>query len=596
VKHKIPDSFVEELRKAVDIVDVVSEYVQLRRAGRSYTGLCPFHNERSPSFSVSSDRQLFHCFGCGAGGTVIRFTMDIEGLSFTESVQILAERANLMLPFELDNTSSSISGQTGNMNQLMSDAHDLAAKYYNYILMNTATGVQALTYLEERGISNQTMIDFQLGYSPNSPDTLIKFLQRRGFETSFLIEAGLGVAVGSTVMDRFRDRVMIPIADARGKVMAFGGRLIHGENGPKYLNSPESPIFHKGKMLFNQHAARKAIRSKKTAVLLEGYMDVVAAWQAGVQHAVASLGTSFTAEQANLLKRYCSRIVIAYDGDRAGIAATERALTIAKEVGLEVRIAPLPNGQDPDDFVRAQGASAFVRLLNHEIVTGVQFLLQQLRANATFHNASGRNDFLRQALDILGEYASPIERESELRRLSSEYNVSLDTLMQEARGRLSVKDDARKERYATRTESRPAVKLPGEVLAGKRILQAMLLDEKAYEYMLQRELDELCQAEQTALLALLYAYRTTHPGSSAHSFLDALDDEELHKYAASLLVEELPNTDDAILDSYLRTIRESQLRKAVLQIETPSAADDTEKAQAYLWRLQQLSDMRNIPH
>lgn len=560
---KIPDSFVEELRRRVDIVEVVSDYVQLRRAGRSFTGLCPFHNERTPSFSVSPDRQLFHCFGCGAGGTVIRFVMDAEGLSFVEAVVKLAERANLNLPVEFQ-TQTEESGQRTRFERLK-EAHELATKLYNYILMNTATGMQALTYLEMRGLSRQTMVDFRLGYAPDTGQTLSSFLNRRGFETELLVEAGLVVALGNKTVDRFRNRVIIPISDAQGHVVSFGGRTMLPEGSPKYLNSPETPIFHKGNLLFNLHLARKEIRKERTGVLFEGYMDVISAWQAGVRNGVASMGTSLTADHAKLLKRYADKLVIAYDGDAAGIRATKRAIDIAREVSLDVRIASFPDGQDPDDFIRDRGAVAFGRQVMALALSEVQFLVQDLRLTANLENSTARTDFIRQVLVILGQKATPIEQETELRMLSQEFQVSMETLKEELV--LVAKQSNQQRRTTPRSSNSPGVKastpLPkGYVMAGNRLLQAMLTDDESYEFALNRGVDELVLPEQTALLALLYHFRSTHPGGEAGGFLDSLDDAQLMKFATSLLIEEPSPFDADVLGDYLRQIKIHHLKMA----------------------------------
>lgn len=583
---QIPDSFVEELRRRVDIVEVVSDSIQLRRAGRSFTGLCPFHNERTPSFSVSPDRQMFHCFGCGAGGTVIRFVMDMEGLSFVESVVRLAARVNLEVPAELQ-TQPEQSPQQSRFER-MKEAHELATKLYNYILMNTAVGVQALTYLETRGLSRQTMVDFRLGFSPDAGQTLITFLKRRGFETELLVEAGLVVALGSKVVDRFRNRVMIPITDAQGHVVSFGGRTLAADGHPKYLNSPETPIFHKGNLLFNLHLARKEIRKVRTGILFEGFMDVISAWQAGVKNVVASMGTSLTIDHAKLLKRSADKLVIAYDGDAAGIRATKRAIQLVHDESLSVRIAVFPDGQDPDDFIRNQGAVAFQRQLMVNALSEVQFLLQDLRSTANVENSTGRTDFLRQALTLVGEQATPLEQEAELRKLSQEFQVSMETLKEE----LSLVSKQNHQRRATPRYAKPydvtALSTQGFIEAGDRFLHAVLTDNESYRFALERGVDELVLPEQTALLALLYHFRSIHPNGDAGAFLDSLDDPQFIKFASSLLMKEPPHGDAQVLEDYLRKIQLHRLdveNKAALQQST-NALVDGHLDEAERWKAQ----------
>ncbi|MCL6516363.1 DNA primase [Alicyclobacillus sp.] len=549
--RKIPDAFVEELRRRVDIVEVVSEYVQLRRSGRSWVGLCPFHNERTPSFSVSPDRQLYYCFGCGAGGTVIRFVMDVDGLTFSEAVVRLAQRAGIAAPISLDEaTGATPHGRVDGMRE----AHELAAKLYSYILMNTSAGVQALAYLEARGFPRQTLVEFGLGYAPRGGDTLLRFLRRRGFAESLLVESGLAVEVGGRVMDRFRDRVMVPIRDLQGRVIAFGGRALAPDAKPKYLNSPESPLFRKSDVLFRLDAARREIRRSGTAVLMEGYMDVMSAWRAGVHNAVASMGTSLTESHAHLLRRYAQRVIIAYDGDEAGIQAAKRALEVLRPAGLSVEVTLFPEGQDPDDFVRSRGERAFQRYLQTKASTEVQFLLHDLRRRANLETQSGRMEFLHSAMELLAQRATPIEQDAEIRLLADEFQLSADALREELRQ--AARRFPRRQR--DRKPAEPAANRPlpkGNVLAGNRLLQAMLFDSRWYEKVLAEGLDELPLPEQTALLAYVYQFRAEHPTSDPGVLLDQLDEPALVRLLSGLLMEEPPEFDEAIVEDYLRTIR-----------------------------------------
>jgi DNA primase len=555
---QVPDAFVEELRRRVDIVDVVSEYVQLRRSGKSFVGLCPFHNERTPSFTVSPDRQLYYCFGCGAGGTVIRFVMDIEGLTFIEAVVRLAERAGLEPPAGVTETRHAASSHLDTLRE----AVELAAKLYNHILMNTPAGVQALTYLNSRGLSRQTVATFRLGYAPARGDVLLRALARKGLSVDTLLEAGLVVEVGGRVLDRFRDRVMIPICDERGRVVAFGGRALHSEAQPKYLNSPETPLFRKSTLLFNWHLARQEIRRQGQAVLLEGYMDVLSAWQAGVTTAVASLGTAFSPEHARRLRQAASRLVIAYDGDQAGVSAAQRALETAEDAGLDVRIVTFPDGLDPDDMIRLRGPEAFRQHLAVAQLTPVQFLMEQLRRSASLHSAAGRTEFLRQALELLAARASPIEQEQQLRVLSQEFQVSVETLKEELRSR-TKRRPRRPGRESVPETVPPATQpgLPAHIRAGLWVLQAMLTDERAVRYLQERGVIELADPQQTALMAWIYGYRAAHPDADPAGLLDELDEPELLKLATALLVEEAPAYDEQVLADCLRTIELHRLEK-----------------------------------
>ncbi|MCL6442948.1 MAG: DNA primase [Alicyclobacillus sp.] len=569
----IDDATVAELLRRVDIVDVVSEYVQLRRAGRGYVGLCPFHNERSPSFSVSAEKGVYYCFGCGAAGNAIRFVMDLDGVSRLEALARLAERVGMTLPFLQTPTSMADAVQTRTRLEQMKAAHALTAKVYNHILMNTSVGVQALTYLESRGFSRSTIMAFELGYAPDDDDRILRYLMRKGFAPDILVEAGIAIAYEDRLLDRFRGRVMIPIRDAQGKVIAFGGRTLKPDGQPKYLNSPDTPVFHKGSILFNQHAARKEIRQAQTAILFEGYMDVVAAWQAGVRNGVASLGTSLTPEQAAMLKRFGQRLVIAYDGDEAGVKATKRALDLALEAGLSVRVVQLPDGMDPDEYIRAYGAEAFQHQLSARAMSVVEFLLRDAERSANLQNEAGRTEFVRTALRILAERATPIEQETVLRELSHTYGMSVDALKQElawiAKGlkRRRVEPERWQQANAAMSVELP----PSDVQAGNRLLQAMLTDLQSFNYVAERGVDELATPEQTALLALLYGFRAHHPDGDIQAFVDSLDDPQLVRLASSLLVLDPLEFRPDVLDDYLRTIAIRRLKDEYKQAVAASA-------------------------
>lgn len=555
---RIPDEFVETLQQHIDIVEVVGEYVQLRRSGRSYVGLCPFHNERTPSFSVSADRKMFYCFGCGAGGTVIRFLMDMEGLPFVETVVRLAERAHLTLPVTLDE----LSAPSSEMDKisLMKDAHELAAKFYSYILMNSSVGVQALSYLEKRGIQRGAMVEFRLGYAPNTERRLVDFLNKRGFKSELLVDCGLAVELGQRVVDRFRHRLIIPICDNRGSVVAFGGRALTADAKPKYLNSPESVLFHKSRVLFNLHRARREIRKTQTAVVFEGYMDVIAAWQAGALAAVASMGTSLTEEHTEILKRYADRLTIAYDGDKAGQRATKRVLDLARQARMESRVVQFPDGLDPDDFIQQRGAQAFLRQFEAKTLTEVQFLTQTIRGDANLESPAGRTAFIRTVLQLLAERASPIERDAEMQRLAAEFQISTEALTQEYR--MIARGLARRSEREVSSErgNVAAPVMTREVRAGNHILRSLLLDGKSAEWLANENVTELPLAEQTVLLARLYAFRLERPDASVASFVDSVDEPELRRLASVLAMDDDgPVFDEDMLLDCIRAIRLHQL-------------------------------------
>lgn len=575
---KVPEWFLQELRQKVDIVEVITEHVQLRRSGRSFTGLCPFHNERTPSFSVSPDRQMYHCFGCGAGGTVIQFVMEIEAISFVDAVISLATRAGMEIP----ETVGDYAGRQPNpKNQRHKDAHELATKLYSYILMNRDAGVQALSYLENRGISRKSMTEFRLGFAPNTSSTVVKFLKSRGFEEAELVEFGLAVEMGVQTVDRFRGRVMIPIFDKKGFVIAFGGRALDKNAKPKYLNSPENDLFHKSNLLYPFHMARKAIRQEGSALLLEGYMDVISLAQAGLANGIASLGTSLTEQQAHLLKVASDEVVIAYDGDDAGRKATIRAIDVLTAEGVKPSVLRLPDGVDPDEFVHNSGGDAFRRLLARRKLSIVQFLLDDMRVRSNLVSPAGRTEFIRDALQLLAERATPVEQEYELRSLSQEFNLSVETLKEELRTFAKQSRDrwtARKK--VSERDDRVKPLEPAVSKASINLLRAALFHADSALYMMESGVTELAEPVQTILLARLYDWRLRSSDGVPESFVDELDDESLIHVASSLFFGDVPEFTHEVLDDYIKAIErhrlEAEYRRLLRAwIESEEAGDES---------------------
>jgi DNA primase len=343
------DDKIEEVRSRADIVEIVGAHVRLRRAGRNFVGLCPFHNEKTPSFSVNAERGFFHCFGCGAGGSVFNFIMRVEGLTFPEAVRSLARKYGVTLP------QHDQSGPAAGEREAMLKASEVAAEFFAHVLWNTADGALARDYLKSRGISVETARAFMIGFAPSRPASLAKALERRGLRDAG-VKVGLVKKDGDSAYDMFRARVMFPIRDAQGRAIAFGGRVLDARL-PKYINSPESPLYSKARTLYGLFEARQAISSsvssgKDRAIIVEGYFDVIALWQAGFKEAVAGCGTALTVEQLRALSRYTKQVIACFDGDPAGRKASMRALEIFLQAGLLGRGIFIPSGFDPDTFVR----------------------------------------------------------------------------------------------------------------------------------------------------------------------------------------------------------------------------------------------------
>ena len=416
-----PDELIEEVRSRNDIVDVISGYVHLQKKGANYFGLCPFHNEKSPSFSVSRSKQMYYCFGCGAGGNVFTFLMEYENDTFPEAVKALADRAGISLP-EADESEEAKKEQ-GRRSRLLAINKE-AAKYF-YFQLRAKQGEQGLRYLRERQLTDETIHRFGLGYANKTADDLVRYLKGKGYSEELIREAGLcNTDEKHGMYDKFWNRVMFPIEDINHRVIGFGGRVM-GDGKPKYLNSPETPIFDKSRNLYGLNFARSS--RKGNIILCEGYMDVIAMHQAGFNQAVASLGTAFTLGQAGLLKRYAKEVLLSYDSDGAGVKAALRAIGILKEAGLTGRVINLEPYKDPDEFIKNLGAEAFQeRIDNAE--NSFLFEIRMLQREYDLNDPEKKTEFHRAVAKKLCEFPEEVERENYLEAVAEKYHNGFESL------------------------------------------------------------------------------------------------------------------------------------------------------------------------
>lgn len=417
------EDLVEEIRLKNDIVDVISGYVKLQKKGSSYFGLCPFHNEKSPSFSVSRQKQMYYCFGCGAGGNVFTFIMEYENYTFTEALKFLAERVGVELPeIEYSNGAK----EKANLKATLLEINKVAAKYF-YAQLKTEKGKVAYTYLTDRGLSEETITAFGLGYSNIYSDDLYKYLKLQGYSDELLLKAGLiSVSEKNGVYDKFWNRVMFPIMDVNNRVIGFGGRVM-GKGEPKYLNSPETEVFDKSRNLYGLNRARTS--RKSYFLLCEGYMDVIALHQAGFTNAVASLGTAFTSGHASLIKRYVNEVYLTFDSDEAGTKAALRAIPILKEAGLTAKIIRMEPYKDPDEFIKNMGADAFEERIN-KARNGFLFSLEILERDYDMNSPEGKTDFYNAVAKKLIEFEDNLERNNYIEAVAEKYRISVEDLRQ----------------------------------------------------------------------------------------------------------------------------------------------------------------------
>ncbi|UXR29112.1 DNA primase [Staphylococcus simulans] len=424
---RIEQSVINEIKDKTDILDLVSEYVKLEKRGRNYIGLCPFHDEKTPSFTVSEDKQICHCFGCKKGGNVFQFTQEIEGISFVDAVKALGERVNIKVDV----------GQNNEQNQIASDdlmmikMHELMQEYYHYVLMKTVEGEEPLKYLKSRGFTEELLKDRKIGFAPDNSHFCHDFLQKKGYDIELAYEAGLlsRNEENFSYYDRFRDRIMFPLHNAQGRTVGYSGRTYKNQE-PKYLNSPETPIFQKRRLLYNVDKARRIIRQKNEIILLEGFMDVIKADNAGVKQVVASMGTQISQEHIAFIKKLTSNVTLLFDGDFAGQEATLKTGQHLLEQGLNVFVIQLPSKMDPDEYITKYGEDAFKKYVEHEKRAFVLYKVN-LYKDEIENNDMAYEQYLKEITNDVSLMQSGILQKKVLQDVSELFKVSFDSLNSE---------------------------------------------------------------------------------------------------------------------------------------------------------------------
>lgn len=557
-----PEEIVEEVRMKNDIVDVISGYVKLQKKGNSYFGLCPFHNEKSPSFSVSRDKQMYYCFGCGAGGNVFTFIMEYENFSFVEALKYLAERAGVELP---QMEYSREEREKRDLRNALLEINKLAAKYY-YAQLKTEKGRTAWKYLKERGLDDETIVRFGLGYSNKYSDDLSRYLKTMGYSEELQQKAGL-VTIDEKhgVHDKFWNRVMFPIMDVNNRVIGFGGRVM-GDAKPKYLNSPETMIFDKSRNLYGLHRARTS--RKPYFIVCEGYMDVIALHQAGFQNAVASLGTALTSGHASLIKRYVKDVYLTYDSDEAGTRAALRAAPILKASGINTKVIRMEPYKDPDEFIKNLGAEAFEeRITNAE--NSFMFGLRVLAKSYDMNSPEGKTEFFRETARRLGEFEEEIERNNYIEAVAKTYHTGYEELQ-----KLVWKVAVQSGLAAPAVRAKPSVhrekKESGNTTSQKALLTWMLEDEGVFgqirKYISPEDFTTKLYQDVAEMLYEQYDNGERNPAKIMNHFTD----EEEHREVAKLFhtrIKELTTKEE----------QEKALKEMVIQVKRNSIEEKTAK-------------------
>ncbi len=565
----IPEDLLQQILDAADIRQVVQEYVPLKKRGRNWVGLCPFHSDKDPSFTVSEDKQIFYCFGCGEGGNIIKFLMRIDGLSFVEAARALAGRYGIEIPSV--HSSARSRKVTSEREQLLA-LNEAACSFFVENLKNSKIGVDAQAYLSRRGLSQETIERFSLGWAPDSWDSLVNFFTERGMDLSSAEKAGLIVARSNApgYYDRFRGRIIFPIQDHRGRTVAFGGRIIE-ENPkveqPKYLNSPETPVYHKGLILYGLYQNRDAIRRAGQGFVVEGYMDLVSLFQAGVRETVATLGTALTREQVQRMKGVAKNWILLFDGDEAGRKAAKRALPIFYGFNLSPRVLSLPDGEDPDSFVRSMGRDA-VMDLSAQAPNGVDFLIQTGR-EIYGTDVEGRHETAEELLEILAAVADPVRKSLLAGHIAQRLGIRESSIWerlskQESRSRWR---GAGREAESAESDRPAATDISGAVRAEQKLIGFLLAHPTVLSEFIDERLeiwlpDQRLKAIWDAVVNLYNMSGTVEMGLLSE-ILEGLP--ELRAFAMRLVAESPPCQDLEAMTRDLKEYCRSRRKKALRQ-------------------------------
>ncbi|MED4800821.1 DNA primase [Bacillus atrophaeus] len=581
--NRIPDEIVDQVQKSADIVEVIGDYVQLKKQGRNYFGLCPFHGENTPSFSVSPDKQIFHCFGCGAGGNVFSFLRQMEGYSFTESVSHLADKYQIDFPDDITINTASRPDSSGE--QKMADAHELLKKFYHHLLMNTKEGQDALDYLLSRGFTKELIDEFEIGYALDSWDFMTKFLAKRGFKEELMEKAGLLIRRedGSGYFDRFRNRIIFPIHDHHGAVAAFSGRAL-GDQQPKYMNSPETPLFHKSKLLYNFHKARLQIRKQERAVLFEGFADVISAVSSGVKESIATMGTSLTEEHAKILRRNVEEIILCYDSDSAGYEATLKAADLLMKKDCKVRVAIIPDGLDPDDYVKRYGGEKFKNDIINASVTVMAFKMQFFRKGKNLSDEGDRLAYIKSVLKEISALSGSLEQEVYLKQLAAEFSLSQESLAEQLavfskqNGPSQNNRETQTRRAHITTKARQKRLRPAYENAERLLLAHMLRDRGVIKKVLDRIGFEFNLDEHRALAAYLYALYEEGAELTPQNAMSKFQDDTISQLLSDILMLQInQELSEAELSDYVKKVLNHRKWSMIKEKEQERAEAERQK-------------------
>lgn len=573
------NELIEQIKDANDIVSVVSEHVTLKKKGKNYWGCCPFHNEKTPSFSVAPDKGFYYCFGCHASGNAIKFLMELEGITFVEALERLANRANIPLPEA--KLSPQVRAREERRKKLY-EACDLAANFFHNCLLKTSYGKAGLEYLKKRGLTDETIEKFRLGFAPDGWDRLYKAFRERGIEESILLELNLiRKNDKGQAYDFFRNRVMFPIMDGKGRVVGFGGRVMD-DSTPKYLNSPECQIFEKCKILFAFDKAYKSIREEKQAILVEGYMDVISAHNKGVTNVVASLGTAYTKDHGHILMRQADEIILAYDMDGAGRQAAARAIELLQNTDFKVRVLAMPDGKDPDDYVRNHGGKAFKELVE-KAVKPLDYLLSESLIKHDTNDAEGKQAVMQDIFPYIANIHSQTIRDDALKALALPLWLDNSTIFRYFRnytqkGNIELVDEK--------------ITQPKTIVSGdEELLMAhVITDSKALQEVVQYlPLEDFQNIQYRGIIEKIYTLFTQTGQYQPESVEDVLTPQEYDIFSRLMIIEANEAVPVLIRKIRLHSLREQYKMHSILADQLKRAGDST-----FISELHKCQEIQNL--
>lgn len=582
------DELIEEIRSRNDIVDIVSQYVVLKRSGRNFMGLCPFHHEKSPSFCVSPDKQIFHCFGCGVGGNSIHFTMKMENLDFKDALEVLANRAGIELP----KNGSEYDDKKARLRARVFEINEMAANFYHENLY-LPTSKTAQEYIKKRRMDNKTLKKFMIGYSGNFNE-LYQTLNKAGFtEEEILASSLVNKTDDGKFIDRFRKRLMFPIQDIRGKVIAFGGRVLD-DSKPKYVNSPENIVYSKGRNLFALNVAKRT--TSKKLLIVEGYMDAISLHQRGIDYAVASLGTALTEAQGRLLRRTSEKVIIGYDADGAGQAATLRGLEILQNLGCDIRILQISGAKDPDEYIVKYGPERFEKCVE-EAISFVEFRVKLLKQELNLEQTNDKIKFLKETSKILARVDNDIEKDIYIDKIANTYQVSRDALYAEIQKLKNPKNNQVK-RVLDKPEEKQKEEKKQEydpnILKRESLLIYLLLNypEECYTRLKNEIRFEQLKIERTKKI-LQKLYEEMEKGNSnTNHIIDCFEEEDIIQYLSWVMaydfeIGEVQKCMDDILNTYQREAMTEERNEILKMLENPEglAKEQTQELEKRLKEL-----------